>query len=148
MQCLVVAHAGNMLVGKQSTLQRLLFDPLDVNAAAVIVDLDVDLAALVIGAHFQAAFLRLAASHANIRLFNAVIRRVADDVSEWILDSLDDGLVEFGFLAFHLDSNLLSAGRCEITYHARQFAPDIADGLHTCLHHAALQFGGDEIQPL
>ena len=65
-----------------------------------------------------------------------------------ILDRLDDRLVEFRFFPFHLDAHFLPARHGHVAHRARKFAPDISDGLHARLHHAFLQFRGDQVQSL
>ena len=112
------------------------------------VDLDVDLAAFVVGAQAQAALRRLAARHALLGPLDAVVDRVADDVGQRVLDGLDDGLVQLGVRAFHFETHLLAAGWARSRTRRGQFVPDVADRLHARLHDALLQFGGDQVQPL
>ena len=65
-----------------------------------------------------------------------------------ILDGFDDGLVEFGLLAFHLDVYLLAATERDIAHGARELCPDIADGLHAGLHNFFLQLGSNQVHAL
>ena len=44
--------------------------------------------------------------------------------------------------------HLFAARQGEVAHDARQFAPDVADRLHAGLHHAFLQLGGDQVEPL
>jgi hypothetical protein len=74
--------------------------------------------------------------------------RVADEVRERILDRLDDALVELGPLALGLEADLLAAGEREVADDARVAAPQVIDRLHARLHHALLQLGRDEVEPL
>ena len=77
-----------------------------------------------------------------------MIDGIADEVGERIFDRLDDGLVEFGLLALHLNVDLFPTRRGQVAHHPGELAPDVSDGLHARLHDAFLQFGGDEVQPL
>ena len=53
---------------------------------------------------------------------------------ERIFDCLDNGFIEFGLLAFHLDAYLFITTQRHITYGSRKLAPDVSDGLHAGLH--------------
>ena len=86
--------------------------------------------------------------HAVFGKFDAVVHGIADQVSERILDRLDDGLVEFGLLALHLDLHLLAATEGDVAHRSRKLRPDVPDGLHAGLHDFFLQLGGDEIHAL
>ncbi len=88
----------------QPALDRLAAHAFRIDAAAVVADLDVDLAAFVEGAQRHDALARLAARRRGLRRLDAVIDGVADDVRQRILDGLDDRLVELGLLAEHLDA--------------------------------------------
>ena len=97
-QHLAVAHAR--APARRVTRPRshgLRADALGVDAAAVVGDLDVDLAALVEGAQEERA-PRPACRRRRARSgrLDAVVDGVADDVRERVLDRLDDRLVELG----------------------------------------------------
>ena len=74
-----------------------------VDPAAVVGDLDDDLAPFVESVQQQPALGRLAACGRTAGGFDAVIDRVADHVRERIPDGLDDRLVEFRLLPVHVD---------------------------------------------
>ena len=129
-------------------LDRLLFHPRNVDARAVVADFNVDLPAFVIGAQGEPALRWLAGLYADLRRLDAVVARVANQVHERVFDGLDDGAVEFGVGAVHLQANLLAEAHRHVAHHARQLVPDHADGLHARLHDALLQLGGDQVQAL
>jgi hypothetical protein len=90
----------------------------------------------------------LAGRGALLGRLDGVVDGVADQVGERVLRRLEDGAVELGLLALHLDADLLAAGVGEVAHDARHLAPDAVDGLHARLHDALLQLAGDEVQPL
>ena len=69
-------------------------------------------------------------------------------MGQGIFDGFDDGPVQFGVLALHLEPDLLAAAESQIPHRAGKFAPDVADRLHAGFHDFFLQFGGDEIHAL
>ncbi len=144
----LVAHGGGAFRGDQALFERLVaqFDRID--AGAVVADFDVHLAAFVVGAHRQAAFLGLAGGAADRRKFDAVVDGVADQMGQRVFHRLDQAFVEFGFLAFHVHPHLLAATDRQVTHHAGEFGPDVVDGLHPGAHDAFLEFAGDQVQPL
>ena len=145
---IAVAHARDLLGRDQAFFERLVPDRLQVDSVTVVRDLDVHLAAFVEGAQQEPSLCWLLGGQAVGRALHAVIDAVADQVGQGILDRLDDGLVELGLAALHLDAHLLAAHQRQIAHDARQLLPDIANGLHARLHDAGLQLGGDEVQPL
>ncbi len=147
-QGLPFAHGGGLLGANQPSFHRLTLDPFGIDARAVVGDLDDDVAALVIGPQQDRAGGLLAFTHSHFGLLDAVVAGVADDVSERVLDRLDDGLVELGFGALHLDLDLLADLGGEIADYARQLVPDHPDGLHTGAHDAFLKFAGDQVEAL
>ena len=97
---------------------RLGLDLLGVEAAAVVGDLDDDVAALVIGGEPDGALLGLAERAPLVRRLQAVIGGVAHHVGERILDQLQHLAVELGVGAVHFELDLLvelgrrGRGRC------------------------------------
>ena len=104
--------------------------------------------AFVVGAQGEPALRALAGPRPNLGGLDAMVAGVAHQVHERVFDGFDDRAVEFRFSAFHLQVKLLAQGDGHIAHHARQFVPHRADGLHARLHHAFLQFGGNQVQPL
>jgi hypothetical protein len=143
-----LAHARSLLRRDQSLFDCFAANSVAVETAAVVGNLDDDLPAFVIRAQQKAPFGGLADRDATLGLFDAVIDGIAYNVRQRILNRFDDRLVELGFFSFHLDAYLLAAHRGHVAHGARELAPDVADRLHARLHHAFLQFGGDQIEPL
>ncbi len=96
----------------------------------------------------EASLGGFAAARRCCRKFDAVIDRVANDVSQRVANRLDEGLVELGLFTLHLDADLLAACEGEVAHDSGKFVPDVADGLHPGLHDPFLQFRGDQIQAL
>src|SRR5262249_49400525 len=69
----VGAHPGGLLGGEQALLQGPVLDPLGVDAAAVVADLDVDLPAFVVGPQPDAPLRRLAGGQALRGRLDAVV---------------------------------------------------------------------------
>ena len=105
-------------------------------------------AAFVKGAQHEASGWVLSPFHAIFGKLDAVVHGIAHQMSERILDCLDDGLVEFRLFALHLDGHFLAATERDVAHRPRKLAPDVSDGLHAGLHHPFLQFGGDQVQTL
>ena len=119
-----------------------------VDAGAVVGDLDDDLAALVPGAQGEHALGRLADPHAGVGVLDAVVDGVADQVRQRVLDRLEQGLVQLGVAALHLQADGLLQLEAQVADDARQLGPDVVDRLHARLHDALLQLAGDEVEPL
>ncbi len=75
-----------------------------------------------------------------------MVDAVAHQVRQRVLDGLEDGLVELGVPALHLDTDLLAQADREVADDAGQLVPDVVDGLHAGLHDPLLQLTGDEVQ--
>src|SRR5262249_4105864 len=117
-QKLAVVQPARLFGCYQPRLDRLGANALRVDAAAVVGDLDDDLAALVEGVERDATLRRLAAGHALRGRLDSVIDGVADQVRQRVADRLDDALVEFGFVTFHFELCLLLASRGQVADHA------------------------------
>ena len=90
----------------------------------------------------------LACTPAYIRLFNAVIHRIADQMGQWVSDSFDDGLIQFNVFAFQGQFDLFAQVLRQIADYPGEFIEDIANGLHAGQHDGFLQFGSDQVDPL
>ena len=147
-QGLLVRHILELGLRRQAVLQGLLLDPVDVDAGPVVLDLDDDVAALVIGVQHHLADLRLVRRQALRRHLQAVVGRVPHHVRQRVLDQLQHLAVELGIGAQHLQVDLLVQLVRQVTHDARQLGPGIADGLHARLHDAFLKLRGDVAQAL
>ena len=77
-----------------------------------------------------------------------MVHGVADEVGQGIADGLDDGAVQVRLPPLHLDADRLVARGGQVPDHARELAPDVADGLHPGLHDPLLELRGDEVETL
>ncbi len=143
-----LAHARGLLRGDHAALDGLALNAGRIDPGSVVRDFDQHLPALVARPQFEAPLRTLAASDALLRQFDSVIHRIPDDVSQRVLDRLEQASVEFRFLAFHLDQHLLAARRGYIANHARELVKDVADRLHARSHHFFLQFARQQIELL
>ena len=97
-----------MLGGDDLLLDGLMLDAFGVDAAAVVADFDVDLAALVIGPQPDAAVARLAGRGAALGRFDAMVDGVAHQVRQRVTDRLDQSLVQLGLTALGLQADFLA----------------------------------------
>src|SRR6202043_2382101 len=98
---LVVAQRGGGRVVQQAGLHRLLAQPLDVDAGAVVGDLEPDPGPGGGGAQADAPGARLAAALAHLRGLDAVVDGVAHQVEQRLLELTRDAAVEPRLLALH-----------------------------------------------
>jgi len=91
---------------------------------------------------------RLARGDARLRVFDAMVDGIADDVRERILDGFKDRLVEFGVAAIEHDAHLAAARNGEIAHQPGQLVPHRVDGLHTRLHDAGLNLAHEQVKTL
>src|SRR5262249_17533571 len=110
-----------------------------VHAAAVVAHLDADVAAAVAGIELQVAIGRFALANAHVRLLDAVVDAVADEMDQRIADLLEHGFVELGLLTGHGEFDLFAEALREVAHHARETAEDEADRQHAHAHDAVLQ---------
>jgi hypothetical protein len=142
------SHASGLLRGNHSAFEGFAFHAGHIDSGAVVRDFDQDLPALVARDEFDVPLGSLAARRSQFRHFNSMIHRIADDMGERILDGFEKASVQFGFLSFHLNQHLLTAGRGHIAHDPRELVKNVTDGLHTRLHDFFLQFAGEHIQLL
>ncbi len=129
-----IGHALDLGLRRDLALHGLAADGDEIEALAVVGDLDRDRAAFVVGGEADGAARGLAGGLAVGGRLDAVIGRVAHHVGERILDDLQDLPVEFGLGAAHHELNLLAEFRREVAHHAGQLLPGVADRLHARLH--------------
>src|ERR1019366_8789118 len=128
---LAIAQPARLVGGDQALLDRFIANPLLVETCSVIRDLDVDLSTFMECAQKQPPLRIFSCRLPDLGPFDAMVHGIPHDVGQRVFDSLDQRLVEFGLLAFHLHPHLLAARECEVAYGARQLAPDVADRLHS-----------------
>src|SRR5208283_462761 len=141
---LAAAERGGVLGGVEPLLDDFLANSLGVDAAAVIADGDADLVALLARVDGDFADGIFAGGDALRSALNAVIERVAQDVNERVVDVLDHGFVDLGFLPGDGDLNLFSDLVGEFADQTGKFAKDVVDGHHACAQAGVLQFVGDK----
>ena len=125
---------------QQPFLARLAHDFFAVHAAAVIANLDDDLAAFVLRREDNHALFGLAGRLALIRQLDAVIHGVADDVHQRVADVLRDVLVHLGVLADEHEPRLLAEVLRHVADDAVHLLERAADWHHAERHDAVLQF--------
>ncbi len=141
-------HLLKLGLGDQAIGDRLGFDLLGIEPAAVVGDADDYVTAFVIGRKPDRALLRLAGSQPFGGCLEPVIGRVAHHMGQGVLDQVEHLAIEFSVGAVHFQFDLLAEFAGEIAHDPRQLLPGIADWLHPRLHDAFLQLGGDVGQPL
>ncbi len=120
---------------------------LQVHAGTVVLDLHDHLAPVVEGADGHRALRGLARREARVRALDPVVDGVSHHVRERVLDGLEQGLVELGFLSARDEPHLLPADVGGVAGHAGKAGEDVVDRLHPGLHHRLLQAGGELVDP-
>ncbi len=134
---------GDLGLGDEALGNRLGLDALGVETAAVIGDLNDNVAAFVIGRKPNAPRAWLAGGAPLLRRFQTVVGGIAHHVRQRVLDQIEHLAIKLGLGALHFQFDRLAEFVGEIAHDARKFLPGIADRLHARLHHAFLQLGGD-----
>ena len=114
----------------QAAIHGALFHAFVIDAAAVVLDFDVNMISTVIGAQRDAADVRLANPAAFFRKFDAVSDGIPDQVHQRIGNLLNDVVVELGFAAGEIEFDLLAGGFRGVANRARQSRIQRADGHH------------------
>ncbi len=82
---------------------------------------------------------------AVFRGFDAVVDGVAHQVGEGVVQSLDDGLVQFHFLAFHGEGNFFAQTPGQVPDHPGKLVEHQAHRLHAGEHDGFLELAGDQV---
>src|SRR5690606_25488841 len=93
---------------------------LGIDAAAVVLDLDDHMVALLVGVERDRARSWLAHRQPPLHRLDAVIDRVAYDVHEWVAQLFDDQFVDLRLTAGHHESNVLADVSTDLANDARQ----------------------------
>ncbi len=137
---------GRIVRHVQAALGGLGQDPLAVQAATVVADLNDDMPALVRGGEGNRAGLFLAGGAAGVGHFQAVIDRIADQVHQRIGDAFDQALVQFGALAERAQAHLLAEPGGQVADQAREAAEHRVHRQHAHADHRFLQIAGVAFQ--
>ena len=123
----------------QPAVARLLQHTLGIDTGAVVLDLDDDAAAAMLGREPDRAFFGLACSRAIGRRLDAVIDRVADDMGQRIAEAFDDRAIDFGVFARQFQLHLLGGLYGELAHEPRHALEHGIDLLRAHRHHAVLE---------
>jgi hypothetical protein len=143
-----LGHLVDFDLRGQALRHRLRLDPLSVESASVVGNLDDDVPALMISGEANRALFGLASGAPFGRRFQTMVGRVANHMGERILDQIEDLSIEFGIGSVHFELDLLAQFGREVAHDPRQLLPRIPDRLHSGLHHPFLELGGDVGEPL
>ena len=77
-----------------------------------------------------------------------MIHGIPNEVGQGILDGLNDGPIELGFVTLHGEAHLLAELLRDVADDPGKTGPDVTDGLHAGLHDPLLQFSGNDVQAL
>ena len=145
---LLVRHRRELRFGRQTVLKYFLANLRHTDSAAVVADLDDDLATFVESAKANDTGIEFPGLDTFFGHFQTVIGGIADHVGQRILDHFQDLTIKFGFRTGHLQVDLLFQFVREVTDDTRKLGPRIADRLHSRLHDVFLQLGGNVVQSL
>ena len=112
---------------------------LRIDAGAVVLDLDDDAAAAMFSRQADHAFFVLSSGGANRRRFDAMVDRIADDMSERIAEAFDDRTIDLGGFTGHFQANLLVGLGRQFAHQARHALEHRADRLGAHRHDAVFQ---------
>jgi hypothetical protein len=128
-----IAHAGEVRLGGQSVLQDLRPDLVERQAAAVVRDLDDDVATLVVRVQRDMAGFRFAGGTPLSPALQSVVTAIAHHVRQRVLDQLQHLPVQLGVRAEHREFDLLVHFTGQVADQARQLVPGVTDRLHARL---------------
>ena len=132
--------------GDETFLHRLFVDAFRVDAASVILQLDDDVAALMVSVEMNGAGFGFAGGSALGRGFQAMIKGVAHHVDQGIANLLDDGAVEFGVFTADGKMDFFPKTVGEIARETFHFLEGLFDGNHAQRHGGVLQLLRDARQ--
>ena len=107
-QRFALRHAGGVIRRDRAAFDRFSLYPIDIDSRTIVADLDVDLPAFMEGSQRQSAFQRLSRLLSLLWQLDAVIDRVANEMSQRVLDRLDNRLVQLGVGPLHVNPHLFS----------------------------------------
>ena len=122
----------------QSLLHRLVANLDRIEPFAVVLDLDHDAIASMHRVERDGAFGRLAGRHADLRQFDAVVGRIADDVNQRIAELVDHSLVELGVFAVNHEADFFIVRAADVAYDPLESREQRTDRHHARVHHALL----------
>src|SRR5204862_722289 len=125
--------------GDQAAGHRLRADAVAVQAPAIVRDLDVDVAALLIRAGLDATDAILARALTLVRRLDPVIDGVANEVRERIHDVFTDTLVDLGGFAPRVEDGVPAGGVGEIPDQPRQAGERVLGRDHAAVHDPLLE---------
>src|SRR5262249_16655266 len=105
-------------------------DAVVVDAAAVVLDFDIDVVAAMVRAKRNAAGFGFAGERAAVRRLDAVRDGIAHEVDERIGNLLNDVVVEFGFAAEEFEFDELAGGLSSVTHGSGKARIQCADWQH------------------
>ncbi len=149
LQQLALAHPVGLVARIRPRSSAFAAEPFGVDAAAVVGDLDVDLAAFVEGVQGQTT-LRPACRAASRSSGGSMPWSTALR-TRWVSGSL---MASRSVLSSSVSSpstvepHLFAAGHGQVADLTRELVEDVADRLHPRLHDAFLQLGGDQVEAL
>ena len=116
---------------------------LDIHAAAVVGDGDVEHAAAVPRLEHDRADRRLAGGRAGRRRLDPVVERVADQVRERRLELVEDVAVDTGLLAADLEPHLLAEGAGDVPHQSGKTVDAVGERSHAADDHLVVETIGE-----
>ncbi len=142
---LPLRHAGCLFGGNHGAFDRLLANAFDVQAGAIVTDLDDNLPPFVKRAQNQTPGPSLPGFGPVFGKLDAMVNGIAHQMRKRIFDRLDDGFIELGVFALHLDGHFLAATERDVPHRPRKLVPYVPNRLHAGLHDVRLQLRGDQV---
>ena len=136
---LLLAHAFKFSFACQSVFNNLFLDLFTIQAAAIISNLDDDMATFMEGLKNNLASFIFAVCNTVCRHLQTMISRVAYHVGQRILDQFQHLPIKFSFGTTHNQIYFLIKVLAQIADNTWQFGPGIPDWLHAGFHKPFLQ---------
>ena len=136
---LFLAHGAQVLLGSETLRNHLLLDALDVEALAVVGDVDGDLACFMCCRDADLAHFGLALGRTLFRPLDAVVGTVADEVGEGIANDFDELAIKLGVGTFGDEFDVLAKLSRKLAHEARQVRVKAPYGLHASAHNSVLK---------
>ncbi len=142
---LALRQSRGFLRGDDAFGNGVLHDFLCIHAATIVAHLNLHLVAQMAGEHAQHGLLGLAGLTAYLRLFDAVVERVAHQVNERAGERIDHGLVDFHVFALDVQPHFFTQAARGVAHHPGQALEQALARLHAQAHDGVLQVVDGEI---
>lgn len=148
MSNLVVRQAFRFGRGHQTFGLCLIADAFEIEASAVVGNLDRNIARFVRGGDLDGSFLGLAERKTFVGRLDPVVGAIAQQMGQGIADEFDELAIKLGIGALGDEVKFLLEIDGEFAHQTRQAGEQAPDRLHAGAHHRVLKIGREAREPL